>query len=516
MQEHANLNEELFGAAPSPAPPLPPITPPTVAIDPTSSPLKSSKYWYRVANRPTLDNQSVLDRLALDEAARFSRHALAIYTWMLYVFMHPITGIPSLSRVRCKLSSPCCCCQCCTTPESESHISADNCCRGHMSALLAQANLDSSEVLYANFSNSIVENPYAVIADHKWRSIVLTIRGTMSLEDCITDALAESIPLEPLGRKYGFDGAGEYAHAGMVLCSEWIMEDLVAHNTLIKAFQEYPTYQLRVTGHSLGAGCAFLLALMLKKQYPDLRCLPYSPPGGLVSMKTARACSEWTTSFVLGSDIVPRLSVDSMEHLRDETLEIIARIKVNKMTVLKSAILGPGGDERLDLMEDLMDDLELPAAESEFNQQLRAFKEVQAGVKRDRGNVDISLYPPGKIIHFVKTEEGKMCGGCSAVGCLGRVCKCIGGRKREYTPMWANNDDFTEIVVSPSMGLDHFPDRVCLSIEGVAESWDIDVNPGSKLSREGGGKSSSSGVETKRLGNESPLSDEPLMYNNAV
>jgi hypothetical protein len=42
-----------------------------------------------------------------------------------------------------------------------------------------------------------------VVIDHKWRSVVVAIRGTLSLEDCIADALAESSSLAGLGRKYG-------------------------------------------------------------------------------------------------------------------------------------------------------------------------------------------------------------------------------------------------------------------------------------------------------------------------
>ena len=35
-------------------------------------------------------------------------------------------------------------------------------------------------------------------------------------------------------------------------------------------------------GHSLGAGAAALLALMLKSPYPQVRCYAFSPPRGLL------------------------------------------------------------------------------------------------------------------------------------------------------------------------------------------------------------------------------------------
>jgi len=38
-------------------------------------------------------------------------------------------------------------------------------------------------------------------------------------------------------------------------------------------------YQLVITGHSLGAGVASVLALLLRPEYPRLICYAYSPPG---------------------------------------------------------------------------------------------------------------------------------------------------------------------------------------------------------------------------------------------
>ena len=51
-------------------------------------------------------------------------------------------------------------------------------------------------------------------------------------------------------------------------------------------------------------------------------------------------CKEFCTSFVLDSDLVPRLSVDSVEHLRNEVLELIGRVKVPKKEVVEHAFSG--------------------------------------------------------------------------------------------------------------------------------------------------------------------------------
>ena len=76
---------------------------------------------------------------------------------------------------------------------------------------------------------------------------------------------------------------------------------------------ELPDYTLRFVGHSLGAGIAVLLSLMMRRRYPTLKCLCFSPPGGFLTWKLATECSEFVTSFVLDSDIIPRLSFENME-----------------------------------------------------------------------------------------------------------------------------------------------------------------------------------------------------------
>lgn len=38
-------------------------------------------------------------------------------------------------------------------------------------------------------------------------------------------------------------------------------------------------YRLVIVGHSLGAGVASVLTILLRKQFPDVICYAFSPPG---------------------------------------------------------------------------------------------------------------------------------------------------------------------------------------------------------------------------------------------
>jgi sn1-specific diacylglycerol lipase len=51
--------------------------------------------------------------------------------------------------------------------------------------------LRQTEVLYASYVNDTTHKPFAVVLDHEKQLLVVAIRGTLSLEDCITDALCD-------------------------------------------------------------------------------------------------------------------------------------------------------------------------------------------------------------------------------------------------------------------------------------------------------------------------------------
>lgn len=247
----------------------------------------------------------------------------------------------------------------------------------------------------------------------------------------------------------------------------------------------YAHYTLRITGHSLGGGCATLIGYAMRHQFPTLRVVAISPPGGLITWKLATECQDFINSFVLDSDLVPRLSVETMEQLRDEVLEMISRIKVPKMQVVTTFILNgilrshkeTNDPEKLarDNAQILHSKENIPT-DTEFYQQMEKFRAIQKERKEKRGDYrNISLFPPGKMIHLVKIDERR--------SCLQSIAKCItcctSNVGYKYTPVYVNNDDFDEITITPTMGFDHFPNRVCVELERVAEAFGIDTSLGS-------------------------------------
>lgn len=103
------------------------------------------------------------------------------------------------------------------------------------------------DLLYASFENNVFQTPFFIALDHDERCIVVAIRGTMSLRDAITDLSAEAKPLDYPGIPPGCK-----AHQGMLLAAKNTLEKINQLGTLSRAAINYPSYNVVLTGHSLG------------------------------------------------------------------------------------------------------------------------------------------------------------------------------------------------------------------------------------------------------------------------
>jgi hypothetical protein len=234
-----------------------------------------------------------------------------------------------------------------------------------------------TDILFTSHTNSFFTVPWFLAFDRGANCLVITIRGTLSLDDCITDAVAEPqhIPTTaPADRhivcaaarlQQGFDMREQYVHGGMWRAAADVRDVLLRHGLLEAAGNRspertcrleptadvhrtcpnyaegrtFPAYTfgsasgLVICGHSLGAGVATLLSLMLLPFYPDLHCFAFAPPGAIVSPGLAALMENWVTTLVVGKDMVPRLSLPSLQNLMTEIVDYTSRCKVNKVSL---------------------------------------------------------------------------------------------------------------------------------------------------------------------------------------
>eukprot|EP00981_Chlorochromonas_danica_P002538 scaffold487_cov178-Ochromonas_danica.AAC.26 len=334
--------------------------------------------------------------------------------------------------------------------------------------------LKHTELIQYSQRNDMTHKPYAIFVDHAMQTVVLTIRGTVSIEDCITDILCDPVELEAAGRMWGFDGRGKYAHGGMLRAALAIRQEIqdtqildqllgrqsesgkeVDHPESVlqtPLFERFSHYCVVITGHSLGAGTAVLLAMLLRSRYPSVQCYAYGTPGAVLDRSTSVA-------------------------LRNDVLDAICRAKANKMVIL-SAICRDLKEEDV-----LYPESQIP--QSHFRDKVTAFK--RACEEKARTSPQVPLYHPGQILHMVRTQTRKrgFCGTAHNYELLATrpLFSLEEDEKKEAVDMaGANNipgvevlhedlDDYKDICVSRTMVNDHLPDRYYATLQQVLFSY---------------------------------------------
>jgi hypothetical protein len=167
--------------------------------------------------------------------------------------------------------------------------------------------IPEENIYLMNLSDDHVETlRFFIAVDHINKNIVLSIRGSLTVKEIIIDIA---------GFSRGFCG-GE-AHSEMANAAERIWD--VAKDMITKLLRENVGYELILTGHSLGAGAAALLNILLHENNCErvngraIRCFTYaSPPVFTGEAKEARNVC---INFIHDTDCVSFLSVDSVRHI---------------------------------------------------------------------------------------------------------------------------------------------------------------------------------------------------------
>ena len=223
-----------------------------------------------------------------------------------------------------------------------------------INAMLACTGLSPSEVLYCWFGNRICLPSFYVATLKSRKEIIIAIRGTTSLADCITDVYCQpaecpingvSQPIEiPEFKKEKIEKhwptIDTYAHSGMLKAANNVIQVLEDAGILHQIMSEFPYcgYKIVVLGHSLGAGVATLIATVLRQRYPLLAsrvtALAFAPPGGLLSPVLARHASSYVKAVSFGKDIVPRLSQSTVNRLQRQLIVAISHAACVKYQIL--------------------------------------------------------------------------------------------------------------------------------------------------------------------------------------
>ncbi|RCI02280.1 hypothetical protein CU098_011896 [Rhizopus stolonifer] len=232
---------------------------------------------------------------------------------------------------------------------------------------------------YALRKGASFQPSYYVALDRKHKAIVLSIRGTWSLYDAITDLVCEYLPWK-----------GGLVHSGMLASAQWFYTSIIPQ--IFRYIHHHEELsQFIITGHSLGGGTASLLTMMVADHIQELRDLANNPafrlhcynyaPSAVSSPDLSKKYEAYISSFVCQDDIVGRLSYGSAMKLKELVLDMISAYRT--LGGFKKTLTDPKTRKVcFDIISQRRDKL---------------------------NNVANSMYPslyiPGKVIHIERTRE---------------------------------------------------------------------------------------------------------------
>eukprot|EP00747_Dinoflagellata_sp_TGD_P131937 gnl/TRDRNA2_/TRDRNA2_175031_c0_seq4.p1 gnl/TRDRNA2_/TRDRNA2_175031_c0~~gnl/TRDRNA2_/TRDRNA2_175031_c0_seq4.p1 ORF type:complete len:564 (-),score=78.41 gnl/TRDRNA2_/TRDRNA2_175031_c0_seq4:250-1941(-) len=221
-------------------------------------------------------------------------------------------------------------------------------------------------------------NPnWFVAIDRAKNVVVLSISGTTSIGDAITDASGTSVPFP--------EYPGEMTHVGLLGAARNVLKKSEIY--LRKSLEKHPDFGIQVVGHSLGAGAALILTLLLQAKplvgQKSLRCIAYGPPPVVDVLDAELTRSADIDVFINHFDIIPRVSVHNIALLGMET-EAVDDLKLNAI-------------QRLQLWSNSADDALEQKVDSAVNQVLANKDELLEQFDH--------LYIPGRIFWIEWNED---------------------------------------------------------------------------------------------------------------
>lgn len=426
----------------------------------------------------------------------YSRFFLATYGIMLRNYMNCCTG-------SCEVffHDPCTCCR----NHLGKHYGTVTHC--DLSTVLLVTGVPEENILFSQWKTDICKPVHFVAYNKDTDAIVVAIRGTMSLSDCITDMAAMPTTIELKDIPDGTPAEAYYVHGGIYESAKYVYKSLEYNGVLDDVLSgKYKNSKLVVLGHSLGAGVSLLLSTILWSDQPALRsrlqCLAYSPPGGLMSVATVEYCASFTFGCFSGQDMIPRIAQHTFDRFREEMFDVLAACKYPKafmfLKCFQTSELVSAFHPSTPGFENYVVSPEAAA----FRSELRHSNIVPQEEPK-------KLFPCKRLMHFRKMVE---------IDQTNPLCPT----EEVYVPVIENPGDVQAILAAPSMFSDHFPNVLFHILETTCnrlESGDLEryfappniASPGTAFpSLHGADPNSSTSIAMSPCGSPPPVVSESI------
>ena len=144
---------------------------------------------------------------------------------------------------------------------------------GDMKTLMARTGIEKDQIIYASWRSKTHRPAFFLVRENLRKKIILTIRGTLSTRDVLTDLCCTAEDF------YSSDNESKEvakAHNGMFKAAKKVSEQVLP--IIMSQLHQNPGYELIIVGHSLGAGTAAVLGTMWISQIPGIKVYAYGSP----------------------------------------------------------------------------------------------------------------------------------------------------------------------------------------------------------------------------------------------
>ena len=312
------------------------------------------------------------------------------------------------------------------------------------------AKIPPENLVYSHLKSKKYLPAHALCLDPPRKAIILAIRGTMSVFDCMTDLKGDYTTHDYTDPFTGEVIASGLVHSGIFACAKNLAIEIKPR--VLELMEKHPTYSLFIVGHSLGAGASALLTLIWMSD-PDIiskpfRGIGYAPPA-VVCDTLNQHLQKYLFSCVFGNDLVSRLSFGAVRDLCEMILFFHRREKKNNgvkaSEITSSAIYGKKEDEA---------------------------KMIQLYNDAKESFVSYKLSPPGNVYQMYKKKRH------SDYNLLGKTEE---ESKEKYIGEYVDPSFYREIAFSKTTLTDHMPDLYEKALNklgdsnGVYSNFDINV-----------------------------------------
>lgn len=147
------------------------------------------------------------------------------------------------------------------------------------------------------------------------KQVLIGVKGSSNFEDLLTDCCMEAQEYK-LQDQFTDDSLSSITvHEGILRASKKLLKEL---DLFMGEFVLPSDYRVVITGHSLGAGVASILGILLRSHFSELRrdnerlkVWAFAPPPCL-DLDASLACQHFTTTIVNNADLIPRWSLQNL------------------------------------------------------------------------------------------------------------------------------------------------------------------------------------------------------------